>query len=206
MKVFIYLFIMVLSFIIISHLLTTVKEGFFQCVTPAEAAQFNSNKNLIQQYQKQLQDFDAYVAGLEKQVTANAKQIVTNQKVNRGSKLAVCPAGKSADIHDWSDGCPGTHILGTISNAQQTEICKCNCCDFVDSASGNYCTNPFGTTSPSPSDKKAEENTVSGIPDDESRGTGAGQFKGADPIFAGQTATGTGGTQQAAASPSAKKW
>jgi len=71
---------------------------------------------------------------------------------------------------------------------------------------GNYCTNPFGTTTPSPSDKEEEEHTVSGRPDDESRGTGASQFKGSDPIFTSQTATGTGGTQEAAASASAKKW
>ena len=195
MKVFIYLFIMVLSFIIISHLLTTVKEGFFQCVTPAEAAQFNSNKNLIQQYQKQLQDFDAYVAGLEKQVTANAQQIVKNQQTNRASKLAVCPSK-----------CPGTHALGTAPNPVQTQQCKCSCCDFVDATLGNYCDNPFGTSAPSPSDEKEKENTVSGVPDTQFRGTGSSQFKGSDPIFFSQKATGTGGTEQAAASSKAKKW
>ena len=57
MKVFIYLLIMILSFIIINHLLTTVKEGF-QCVSTEEAAQFHQNKNLINEYEKQLQAFD----------------------------------------------------------------------------------------------------------------------------------------------------
>ena len=35
---------MILSFIIINHLLTTVKEGF-QCVSTEEAAQFHQNKS-----------------------------------------------------------------------------------------------------------------------------------------------------------------
>ncbi len=190
MKVFIYLLIMILSFIIINHLLTTVKEGF-QCVSTEEAAQFHQNKNLINEYEKQLQAFDTYVADLEKQVADNGAQITANQETNRASKLAVCPKK-----------CPGTHALGTLPNDQQTEICKCHCCSFVDATLGNYCTGPFATGAPTPSDIMAEKNTVSGIPDAGPKGSHSG------PGFTGRigslTSGGAGGTQQSPAGSKAK--
>lgn len=190
MKVFIYLFIMVLSFIIINHLLTSVKEGF-QCVTGEEAAQFHQNTNLINEYQKQLQAFDTYVSSLEKQVADNGAQITANQETNRASKLAICPKK-----------CPDTHALGTLPNDQQTEICKCHCCSFVDHWSGNYCTGPFATAAPTPSDIEEKKNTVSGVPDAGPKGSHSG------PGFSGQigslTRGGTGGTQQAPPGAKAK--
>ena len=183
MKVFIYLLIMILSFIIINHLLTTVKEGF-QCVTTEEAAQFHQNKNLINEYEKQLQAFDTYVSSLEKQVADNGAQITANQETNRASKLAVCPKK-----------CPGTHALGTLPNDQQTEICKCHCCSFVDATLGNYCTGPFATAAPTPSDVEEREHIKSGIPESWAKGSHSG------PGFSGNIGSlkpsGTGGTEQA---------
>lgn len=183
MKVFIYLLILILSFIVINHLLATVKEGF-QCITTEEAAQFHQNKNLINEYQKQLQDFDTYVSNLEKQVANNGAQITSNQNVNRGSKLAVCPKK-----------CPGTHDLGTLPNDQQTEICKCNCCSFVDATLGNYCTGPFATAAPTPSDEEAKKWTRSGVPDPEYKGS-----HGTGPLKRG----GSGGSEQAPPGAKAK--
>ena len=190
MKVFIYLLIMILSFIIISHLLTKAKEGF-QCVTPEEAAQFHQNKNFINEYQKQLQDFDTYVSSLEKQVADNGAQITANQITNRASKLAVCPKK-----------CPGTHDLGTLPNDQQTQICNCNCCDFIDATLGNYCTNPFATAAPTPSDIEEEKHTETGIPEAGPKGSHSGPgFTG---VIGSLKPSGTGGTQQSPAGAKAK--
>jgi hypothetical protein len=190
MKVFIYLLIMILSFIIINHLLTTVKEGF-QCVSTEEAAQFHQNKNLINEYEKQLQAFDTYVSSLEKQVADNGAQITANQETNRASKLAVCPKK-----------CPGTHALGTLPNDQQTEICKCHCCSFVDATLGNYCTGPFATGAPTPSDIEAEKWKRSGVPEPGPKGSVGG------PSFSGRIDSlkrgGSGGYRQAEPGDKAK--
>ena len=181
---------MILSFIIISHLLTKGKEGF-QCVTTEEAAQFQQNKNLINEYQKQLQAFDTYVSDLEKQVADNGAQITANQYINRASKLAVCPTK-----------CPGTHDLGTLPNDQQTEICKCNCCSFVDATMGNYCSGPFATAAPTPSDEEAKKWERSGVPESWAKGSISG------PGFSGDIGSlkpsGTGGVSQSPPGSKAK--
>ena len=135
--------------------------------------------------------FDTYVSDLEQQVGDNGAQIAANQNVNRGSKLAVCPKK-----------CPGTHDLGTLPNDQQTEICKCHCCSFVDATLGNYCTGPFATAAPTPSDIEAEKWKRSGIPDPEHKGAHS------DPPFSGRIDSlkrgGSGGYRQAPPGDKAK--
>jgi len=169
MRLFVYALIIILSYILISHLLTIREE--FQCLSGGAITQFNTNRNLISKYQAQVKAFQEHVEAAEKAVQLNTQQIGANEYVNYASKKAVCPSK-----------CPGTHALGTAPNSVQTNICKCHCCDFVDATLGNYCDNPFGTSAPSPSDAEERKHETSGVP---------------DPQYKGSIASGTGGTQQA---------
>ena len=148
MRRYIFVLIILFSFILLSHLLN-VQEGL-ACLNNEAMASFNKNANTITEYQTQIDLLTTEVESAENSVKQNSLMMAKNEDHNNQMKTAVCP-----------DECPSIHHGDGGGKIGHTYDCAVGCCDLEEHALGDDCVNPWNTEK---TDSKSDTAAESGIP------------------------------------------